>query len=725
MKRIFTIALVMLFAFSMSAQKNATTFSSVQNGNKIDLVAGTKDINPNQAFYQDNAKAEVTIGTETLLERYPVYAFFGYSYTQSIYLASEINEANSITHISYYFAGTTLSASNNWTIYMGHTTKTQFDNTDDWVDVATLTEVYSGTFADPGGSGWIEFDIADFNYNGTDNLIIAIDENADNYNTSNDKFYNSAVANNRSMVYYSDGTNPDPASPPTAGYNQALIPNIKLMLGAPANDDLSCTDVTPESLQYGETVAPTAFVKNNGVNTQNDFSVTVVINDGTSDVYTSTKAVTGASLAQGNSVEVTMDDNWSPSLGSYTITGTVTLSGDENTDNNTYSGSCNVLNGLWTVSSETMAAMYLGSGAYNTTDNILYSVGGNDASTTLSIYDVVNDSWTTGAALPADMVVGSACYADGFVYVHPGSTGGVYTNLFWIYDEANDTWNDAGATLPASFAWSKMAYCPTHNGIYLAGGNDGSVVLSDVYFYDIANDTWTAATSLPNAVFGGVLAIAEGSLYYLGGIDDTDNLTATVHKGEIDATDPLTITWTTVTDMPYAPYKHHGAAFGEGKIIVNGGNIGTGGSYWTAEASTFVYDIADDSWSQVADKTTPALGGAEGSFFIDNEYVFVVASGYDGSATIDHAEIYAEPFVSTPEYKTINVSISPNPTSGMIRVAANGDYTVEVMDITGKVISSSNMKNETNIDISAQNAGVYIVRLSNETETSSFKVIKK
>jgi len=112
------------------------------------------------------------------------------------------------------FYGSSLSNSNNWDIYIGHTTKTAFASTSDWIAVSSLTQVWSGTFADPEGSEWITFDISDFSYNNTDNLVIAVDENAANDNGFSDDFYCTSVANYRGLSEYGS-TNINPASPPS------------------------------------------------------------------------------------------------------------------------------------------------------------------------------------------------------------------------------------------------------------------------------------------------------------------------------------------------------------------------------------------------------------------------------------------------------------------------------------------------------------------------------
>lgn len=190
-------------------------------------VAGTDVIVPDVTLTYD---PDIVIGTGAVTgQACPVNGYFGYTYSQSIYLKSEIaNMPMTVTHVKYYFNGTSLSNSNDWTIYMGHTDKSEFASATDWLPMAELTEVYSEVFTSPTGAGWIEFDITDFDYNGVDNLVIAVDENTPDYNSSSDRFLNSAVAGNRSVAKYSDSENPDPNNPGEGNYFAAYIPNTIL-----------------------------------------------------------------------------------------------------------------------------------------------------------------------------------------------------------------------------------------------------------------------------------------------------------------------------------------------------------------------------------------------------------------------------------------------------------------------------------------------------------------
>ncbi|MFO8087880.1 MAG: hypothetical protein R6T91_08810, partial [Bacteroidales bacterium] len=100
------------------------------------------------------AQIQVGNGTSTG-NSVPIEPYYGYSISQQIYLASEINASGTITTLQFYFDGSSLSNSNDLTIYIGHTSKTSFSSTSDWVPLSGLTQVYSSTFTDPATSGWI------------------------------------------------------------------------------------------------------------------------------------------------------------------------------------------------------------------------------------------------------------------------------------------------------------------------------------------------------------------------------------------------------------------------------------------------------------------------------------------------------------------------------------------------------------------------------------------
>lgn len=197
---------------------------------------------------------DIVVGTGTTEFPLPVDPYFGYSYSQTIYYPSELNypAGNRIEKLYYYFNGyETCTNTKDFVIYMGHTTNSAFASTTDWIPVSGLTQVYAGTNIPQLAAGgyWMEFVLSTpFVYNGTSNLVIAVDENFPSFNSSSSFFYGTSSTVNRSIRYINDSTNPDPAAPPV-GTLVLGYPNTKFMVGpVPLSPQIL---VTPASKDFG------------------------------------------------------------------------------------------------------------------------------------------------------------------------------------------------------------------------------------------------------------------------------------------------------------------------------------------------------------------------------------------------------------------------------------------------------------------------------------------
>lgn len=173
--------------------------------------------------------SQVQVGTSTTTTgNIPFPSNWGYTYSQQLYYQSEINASGNITTVSFYYSSGTITNSDSVTIYLGHSTKTAFNSTTDWVPLASLTQVFKGNVTYPSSAGWftITLDIP-FAYNNVDNLVVAFEEDRPGFGSLAQWRYSSSP-NYRSIYYRSDGTNPDPASPPTASARQLYSNNIIL-----------------------------------------------------------------------------------------------------------------------------------------------------------------------------------------------------------------------------------------------------------------------------------------------------------------------------------------------------------------------------------------------------------------------------------------------------------------------------------------------------------------
>jgi hypothetical protein len=173
---------------------------------------------------------QVIIGDGVLNAYLPIYPYYGYTYSQSIFLQSEIQiPGKRIEKVRYYWNGVSeATVSNDWVIYLGHTSQSVLT---DWIPLGSLQQCFAGEVPLPGTAGWIEITLTTpFIYNNTDNLVICVDENEASYDSNICYFYCTGSAGARSIRYYNDTTNPDPAAPPIGTLVQGY-PNVKLEFG--------------------------------------------------------------------------------------------------------------------------------------------------------------------------------------------------------------------------------------------------------------------------------------------------------------------------------------------------------------------------------------------------------------------------------------------------------------------------------------------------------------
>lgn len=152
-----------------------------------------------------------------------------YNYSQIIYHADELGGAKSISTIMLHYAHTTDLTKSNCTIYMANSCIQDFNENNEMLPMNQLTMVYSGdlTFT----KGWNEIALqTPFVYNGTDNLVLAIDDNSGEPSRSGHKFFVHETSERYAITYYGTDRNPGPEQDSIVGSSSRhyFRPNIKL-----------------------------------------------------------------------------------------------------------------------------------------------------------------------------------------------------------------------------------------------------------------------------------------------------------------------------------------------------------------------------------------------------------------------------------------------------------------------------------------------------------------
>ena len=203
------------------------------------------------------AGGDITIGNGTTTSNsLPLNNYYNYSYTQQIFLSSEIGGANDFSSVSFEYAYSSASTSkNNCVIYLGQTTQSTFSSSSDYISVSNLQQVYSGPINCH--QGWNTFTFTTpFHYDGTSNLVLVVDDNSGNYDGSSYTFNTHTASGTRSLYFYSDSYNPDPSNPTLSSASSSTSTtrsNVKF--GGECDNTVTCiaptahiTDVDDESI---------------------------------------------------------------------------------------------------------------------------------------------------------------------------------------------------------------------------------------------------------------------------------------------------------------------------------------------------------------------------------------------------------------------------------------------------------------------------------------------
>lgn len=181
-----------------------------------------------------NFYSQITIGSGTTTGSLPADNNYNFTFSEQIFTKTEINAEGpgQITGVKFQLSpSAAIDKSDLLDVWIGHTTKSSFAVSNDWVPVSNLTNVFSGKVVNNNGSVEITF-TAPFDYNNTDNLVIAVNEKQPSYNYSSSKYYNFASSVTNSAIYKTDllGTAPiNPASP--GSYSRTSFKSIITLLG--------------------------------------------------------------------------------------------------------------------------------------------------------------------------------------------------------------------------------------------------------------------------------------------------------------------------------------------------------------------------------------------------------------------------------------------------------------------------------------------------------------
>jgi N-acetylneuraminic acid mutarotase len=165
--------------------------------------------------------------------------------------------------------------------------------------------------------------------------------------------------------------------------------------------------------------------------------------------------------------------------------------------------------------------------------------------------------------------------------------------------------------------WTAKARMPTARGglgvavvngkIYAIGGLNNNTQLAANEEYNPVTNTWATRAPMPTARSGFAIAVYQNKIYCIGGTTGDSGFT-----GVVEVYDPATDTWDTKTKAPMpTPRADLCANVVNGKIYCIGGK-----KYWGVESgyqelnTTEVYDPARNTWTTKSPMPIPVLSAA-------------------------------------------------------------------------------------------------------------------
>jgi hypothetical protein len=297
-------------------------------------------------------------------------------------------------------------------------------------------------------------------------------------------------------------------------------------------------------------------------------------------------------------------------------------------------------------------------------DGNFYVAGGQDSTNVplnnVNRYEPATNTWTARAPLPVAVGQAAVGAAGNKVYVAGGFTPAqAVTSTLQIYDITSNTWT-FGASMPG--AKEAAAGVVLNNKFYVIGGDDFNVSVATNYVYDITAGTWSTAAPLPEGRSNLNGTAAGGYVYTLGGV-----IGAGFNADDaLLRYDPAANSWTAMAPAGVAGYGNYAgiSPFGSGTLLgVMGGDTG-----FEPINRTRIYTIATNTWAEGPPMIAPRMAHAQDTL---PDGRVIVASGYDGSATISGVELLspgapcATPTVAASATAT-SPAASPTATTGAV-----------------------------------------------------------
>ena len=224
------------------------------------------------------------------------------------------------------------------------------------------------------------------------------------------------------------------------------------------------------------------------------------------------------------------------------------------------------ISGVWTTGPE--LPVELAGASITAIDDQIYITGGstdlgrNDA---LYSLDISANVWTTLNSMPTVRSATGGTSYNGKFYVAGGWDGTSVLNVFESFDTKNNSWTTL-ANMPSQR--ESIGLVSIGDKLYAVGGDDGFNFFATTQFYNVKDNTWSTTTAMPTEKTWQMSTKYLGNVLVAGGAVFGDNFFDSII--EVVSINPITNTWTTLTNLPEARDSGGMVVVGNKVYIVGG-----------------------------------------------------------------------------------------------------------------------------------------------------------
>jgi len=335
--------------------------------------------------------------------------------------------------------------------------------------------------------------------------------------------------------------------------------------------------------------------------------------------------------------------------------------------------------------------------------------------------DLSNYTWSTIPPLPNTTERQYACAFSGpdCFYVFGGDGfGGALTNMY-KYDVVASTWT-AVASKPGSGLLGATCMNFGDKVIICGGKFQSGKASAEVWEYTIGSDSWVQKNNYPFAGrFRSGATVLNGSGYLIFG-RDTDG----VFRKELYKYTLATDGWIKISDFPDKGRAYATLATANNRLCLFGGTDTLGKFY----KDIWYFNAATNLWLQGPD--IPAVGRKGGMGCAAGDKFYYSCGVGEGSMRLKETWMTDVPVgIDKNEYSVV-LSVYPNPTEGPVNLSFKGQVPTQIQcsysDIYCKELGVlNNLEDNSTIDFSELNAGIYFLKLYSENQLLEVKRIVK